>query len=286
LSGWFMAWNLVNTFMLASGEVILGLLNSVESVTNYTLSKYASETGISIVAMMVFGILPGLGGIIGSGNLGKAAKIRGEIMSFTWLIVTVLGTGVLLWNRVFLQMWVGPSHYVGNVQNLLIIFVVLQHVFIRNDANVIDLTLRLNKKVILAAISVVISIGVGSFLVYYLKMGIIGVCLGLIIGRSLLSIAYPILIGRFLEIKFSTQIRAIIRPGFVTILIFLTAIGIESILPTSSWHSFGGWILFLLAIGITAIVTLPIAFFLGLTREQEKVVLHRVRAVLSTQMKL
>ena len=285
ISSWFMAWNLVNTFMLASGEVVLGLLHSVESVTNYTLSKYAPETGISIVAMMVFGILPGLGGIIGSGNLGKAAKIRGEIMSFTWLIVTVFGAGILLWNQIFLQMWVGPNHYVGNLQNLLIIFVVIQHVFIRNDANVIDLTLRLNLKVILGAISVAVSICVASFLVYFLKMGITGLCLGLIIGRSLLSIAYPILIGRFLKIKFTTQLRAIIRPGFVTILIFLAAMGIERILPISGWHSLGGWILFLLAAGITAIVTLTIAFFLGLPKSQEKVILNRVRAVLSNPRK-
>jgi len=285
LSWWFMAWNLVNILMMASDVVVLGLLNSVESVTNYTLSKYAPETGISIVAMMVFGILPGLAGIIGSRDLAKAAKIRGELMSFTWLIVTVLGTGILLWNEIFLQMWVGPNHYVGNVQNILIIFVVIQFVFIRNDANIIDLTLRLNKKVILGAISVAVSIGVASFLVYFLKMGIIGVCLGLIIGRLLLSIAYPVLNGRFLKIKFTTQLRAIIRPGLVTLLIFITTIGIERILPISRWHSLGGWILFILAAGLTALVTLTIAFFLGLTRGQENVILQRVRTVLSISRK-
>src|SRR4030042_4434315 len=182
-------------------------------------------------------------------------------------------------------MWVGPNHYVGNVQNILIIFVLIQFVFIRNDANIIDLTLRLNKKVILGAISVAVSIGVASFLVYFLKMGIIGVCLGLIIGRLLLSIAYPVLNGRFLKIKFTTQLRAIIRPGLVTLLIFITTIGIERILPISRWHSLGGWILFILAAGLTALVTLTIAFFLGLTRGQENVILQRVRTVLSISRK-
>lgn len=285
LSWWFMAWNMVNTMMMASDVVVLGLLNSVESVTNYTLSKYAPETGISIIAMMVFGILPGLGGIIGSGDLAKATKIRGEIMAFTWLVVTVLGTGILLWNQIFLQMWVGPNHYVGNLQNLLIMIVVIQFVFIRNDANVIDLTLRLNQKVILGAISVGVSIGVASFLVYYLKMGIVGVCIGIIIGRLILSVAYPNLIGKFLKIQLSSQFKAIIRPILVTIVLFLAAIGLETILPNSGWHSLGGWLKFLIGAGLTALICLPLAFFFGLTGGQRKIIFRRVQAVITTKMK-
>ena len=141
LSWWFLAWNLIMNLMLASDVVVLGLLNSVESVTNYSLSKYAPETAITVVAIMVFGILPGLGGIIGSGDFERAARVRGEIMSLTWLVVTVLGTCVLLWNRTFIGLWVGANHFVGSFPDLLIVVVVMQFVLIRTDANVIDLTL-------------------------------------------------------------------------------------------------------------------------------------------------
>jgi len=92
-------------------------------------------------------------------------------MSFTWLIVTVFGAGILLWNQIFLQMWLGLTITLEICKIYLLFIVVIQHVFIRNDANVIDLTLRLNLKVILGAISVAISIGVASFLVYFLKIG-------------------------------------------------------------------------------------------------------------------
>ena len=43
LSWWFMGWNLVTTLLLASDIVVLGLLNSVESVTNYSLTKYVPK---------------------------------------------------------------------------------------------------------------------------------------------------------------------------------------------------------------------------------------------------
>ena len=54
------------------------------------------ETMVTLISMMVTGVLPGLGGIIGSGDLEKAAQIRAEIMTLTWLIVTVLGSVVSL----------------------------------------------------------------------------------------------------------------------------------------------------------------------------------------------
>ena len=60
--------------MMASDVVLLGVLDSVELVTTYSLTKYAPETLIMFVGIMVFGITPGLGGIIGSGNLQKAVQ--------------------------------------------------------------------------------------------------------------------------------------------------------------------------------------------------------------------
>lgn len=62
LSWWFMGWNLVTNLILASDVVVLGLLNSVESVTNYSLTKYVPETLIGVIVVVVFGIVPGLGG--------------------------------------------------------------------------------------------------------------------------------------------------------------------------------------------------------------------------------
>jgi O-antigen/teichoic acid export membrane protein len=281
MSWWFLAWNLIMNLMMASDVVVLGLLNSVESVTNYSLSKYAPETAITAVAIMVFGILPGLGGIIGTGDLERAAKVRGEIISLTWLVVTVLGTSVLLWNRTFISLWVGASHFVGPLPELLIVVVVLQFVLIRTDANVIDLTLRLNRKVILGAISVALSLLAASILVYFFNMGIIGVSLGILLGRLMLTIAYPNLIGRMLKLKPSSQIKAILQPALVTTVLFLSALGIDRVLPTENWHSLRGWIAFLFSAAVTFFIVLALTFMGGLSKKQQQNIMHRIRAVLS-----
>jgi O-antigen/teichoic acid export membrane protein len=284
LSWWFLAWNLIMNAMIASDVVVLALLNSVESVTNYTLAKYGPETAITLVAIMVFGILPGLGGIIGSGDLERAARVRGEIMTFTWLIVTALGTGMLLWNRTFITLWVGRNHWVGSGPNLFIVLVVVQFVFIRNDANVIDLTLDLARKVSIGGISVSLSLIAAGSLVYFFNMGIIGICLGLIFGRAILSMQYPFMIGRMLQIEMMAQLKSILRPAMTTAVLFTAASLIDSILPTGEWHSPGAWAALIFAAGPTLCAALALAFFIGLSAKQKTNVLRRFRAILPIRL--
>ncbi len=103
LSVWFMGWNSVTSLLLSGDVVVLGWLDSVYSVTNYTLTKYAPETLIGILVIIVFGIMPGLGSIVGTGDYGRAVRLRDEINSFIWLAATAFGASVLILNRVFLS---------------------------------------------------------------------------------------------------------------------------------------------------------------------------------------
>src|SRR5262245_27158154 len=137
--------------MTASDVLVLGRLVSVELVTTYTLTKYVPETLVSLVAIVVGGIAPGLGGVLGAGKLAKAARVRGEIALLTWLVATIVGGTTLLWNRSFVGLWVGPEYYAGRLSSILVMTMVVQFVLIRVDANIIDLTLKLRSKVIIGA---------------------------------------------------------------------------------------------------------------------------------------
>jgi O-antigen/teichoic acid export membrane protein len=279
LSWWFLAWNLIMNLMIASDVALLGMLNTVESVTNYSLTKYAPETLITIVAIIVFGISPGLGSIIGTGNLKKAAEVRREIMSLTWLILTALGSTVLLWNRTFIGLWVGEGHYAGSFPQLLIVLLIFQFILIRNDGNIIDLTLRLQHKVIMGAVSVMLSLINAALLVGFFRFGIVGLCLGLIIGRSILSVGYPILVGRLLKISLSSQLRGILRPMLVTIAFFSLATILDCHMFAKRWIDWNGWMGLFISGGTTFGIIQLLAFFAGLSRSQRRSVFRRVRFV-------
>ena len=216
MSGWFLVWNLVMKLMITSDIIILGIFGSPEMVTTYTLTRYVPETIISFVAIVVFGILPGLGGFVGSGDFSKVTRLRGEIMMFTWALVTAVGSTILLWNSSFLHLWVGSEYDAGSISNLLIILMVMQFVLIRNDANIIDLTLDLRHKVLLGLLSAALSLIISVVLVGFFQEKIIGLCLGFLIGRSILSVSYPWLIGRFLNIPFASQLGSVVRPALIT----------------------------------------------------------------------
>jgi O-antigen/teichoic acid export membrane protein len=281
LSWWFLGWNLVLNLMMASDVVVLGLLDSVELVGDYTLTKYAPETMISIIATLAFGISPGLGGIIGSGNYEKAARVRAEIMAITWLLVTAFGSTVLLWNHAFLSLWVGVEHYVGTIQCLLIVIVVIQFVLIRNDSFVIDMTLKLSRKVIIGFISVSFSILIAGILVGYYKLGIVGLCVGIIIGRIILSVYYPVLVGRFLQVPFLTQLKVGLRPATVSLFLFFvtTLLGTESTL--NRWILISGWIGLGFGVGVTFLISLGVAFLMGLSADHKNKILRRIKVVMN-----
>jgi O-antigen/teichoic acid export membrane protein len=282
LSWWFMGWNLVTTLLLASDVVVLGLLNSVESVTDYALTKYVPETLIGVIVIIVFGIMPGLGSIVGTGDYERAVRLRAEINSFIWLVATALGVSILLWNRVFIGMWVGADHYSGAIPNLLVVLAAMQLALIRSDGNIIDLTLRLSQKVLLGLLSVTVSTVAASIMVGYFKMSIVGLCLGIMGGRLIISIGYPMLISRFLGVSLSSQLNRMLRPVCVTILLFSVAVGLDSFASISFESGIFGWLILVIAAGATGLLMLLVSFYTGLSRDQRQNMLRRVRAIITT----
>ena len=282
LSWWFICWNLVTSLLLGSDVVVLGLLNSVESVTNYTLTKYVPDFLIGVIVIIIFGIVPGLGSSIGTGDFEKAVRVRQEFNSSIWLAATTLGASIIIWNRVFLGLWVGASHYSGSIPNLLLVVSAMQLALIRSDGNIIDLTLRLSQKVLLGLLSVAVSIVAASLLVGVFKLGIIGLCLGIMGGRLIMSISYPLLIRRFFGISISSRIYSLLRPVLVTCLIFSIAVGLDSHIAFSVGAGIQGWLIFISSAGVTGIIMLLVSFYAGLSSNQRRNMIRRVQALMTT----
>ena len=176
LSGWFLIWKLIIKVLMDADVIILGILASAQLVTFYSLTKFGPELLVNFVAIVAFGSTPGLGGIIGRRDFEKARQVRGELMLLSWFVICVVGSVILLWNDSFLRLWVGPGYTASYELTLLLVAMVAQLVLIRNDANIIDMTLDLPKKIGLGAVAAIITIGLSSYLVGWRDGGAIGVC--------------------------------------------------------------------------------------------------------------
>lgn len=273
LSSWFVVWRLVMQVMMASDIVILGVLGRVELVTTYVLTRYAAETMIGVASVVTGGIAPGLGGIIGSGRAEKAIRVRKEMMAATWLMTTTVATTVVLWDREFVRLWVGESHYAGLTETLMIVLMLTQLVLIRGDAQVIDLTLNVRRKVLLGASSALGSLLLSGLLIRVFDWGIVGMCLGLMAGRSVLSLAYPGLVGRVLGAPLGSQVRGAARPGAVMGLFLMIGLGLESMVTARTWLQL------VVGVGATAAIVGTAAFYAGLTPDVRRRLLARIGQV-------
>ncbi len=280
LSGWFLMWRLVMQLMTASDLLILGMFASASLVTTYSLTKYAPETMINIVDIVVFGVAPGLGGVIGAGDLQKAARVRGEVILLSWLVVVTLGSTILAWNQAFVGLWVGSQRYAGSTPNILILILVSQFVLIRNDASIIDLTLNISRKVLLGLLSAGLSILTAAVLVGTFHAGIIGLIVGVMTGRALLSVAYPMLIGHFLGVSVRSQAKAVVRPLLTSVILCLIASRLNLFLGNLNTVP-QTWVTFFFGAAVTAPVFAALAVLLGLSHDQRKRLLQRVRQAVS-----
>jgi hypothetical protein len=131
----------------------------------------------------------------------------------------------------------------------------------------------------LGFLSVTISIVGASILVGYFKMGIVGLCLGLMAGRAILSVGYPWLVSRLLGLPLSGQLKGTGRPVLVMILLFGLAFAVDNLAPLVAWPGADSWIGFFISAGLSGLLFVGLAFFLGLTTDQRAGILRRIRMV-------
>jgi len=271
LSVWWFAWTSINRLLMASDIIVLGVVASTTAVTTYTLTSYSALMLLQLTSMLLGAATPGLGGVVGQKQFEKAAKLRGEMMRMSWLMLTATGAAILLVNRSFINLWVGPEHYAGFWPNLLIVLVMVQFMFIRNDAFIIDLTLQLREKVILGAVAAVLSIGLSALLIP--SWGITGLCLGMVAGRLILTVSYPLIVSRQLEQPRRLPLRGVIRPGLVMALVFAASGYLGQLLTINNWA------VWLVCGGACFGLALGVALFAGLNADARRPLVKRLMMV-------
>ena len=275
MSIWLSVGELVSKLLLASDVLILGWIISPAVVTTYVLTAYAARTGLGIFVFTAGSAMPGLGGVLGEGQMKRAVQLRRELQMLTWLFVTVVGATILVWNRSFLTLWVGARNYAGPWVDLLIVLVVGQTAFIRIDSYIIDAALRPKGRVLVGAITVIATLALGITLTH--AFGILGLSLGMLMGRAIQSIAYPLIVRSCLNHPERTAAArfAAIRFGLTTILLLATAnlLGRHVTAPS--------WFIWLPGVVLTLLLFATVAMTVGPSASDRLIVVRRVRTMVT-----
>jgi O-antigen/teichoic acid export membrane protein len=271
MSLWLALGDFIAKLLTASDVLVLGALVSTTAVTAYVLTGYAARLAVNLLVLATDAAMPGLAGIIGSRDYARAAALRREMLALTWLFTAVSGTTILLWNRSFLHLWVGPDNYAGGWIDLLIVALAAQTAFIRCDAYVIDAALRPRARVLTAAVAAGVTLALSVALTH--RWGMVGLCLGILAGRSTQSICYPILVHRSLEQARTLPVRDLVRPLLAMLLLFATAAFLGRRLSAESWVEWGGCVI------VTAGLVTGLAAVMGLPAHSRSSVARRMKVI-------
>jgi O-antigen/teichoic acid export membrane protein len=275
MSVWLAVGDLLAKLLLASDVLILGWVISPVAVTTYVLTSYAARTGLGVFVFTAGAAMPGFGGVLGQLQFTRAQQLRRELQTLTWLFTTIVGATVLAWNHSFLNLWVGSANYAGPWVDLLIVLVIAQTAFIRTDAYIIDAALRPRGRVIIGAITVVATLALGVTLTHL--FGIVGLCLGLFLGRSIQSIGYPLIVRSCLQHPPRERGArwAAIRLVAVTVVLFAAASFLSRDLSAASW------VMWAAGVALTVPVVAALALALGPSGETRAVLINRIRAMVA-----
>jgi O-antigen/teichoic acid export membrane protein len=271
MSAWLTGGLVLTNLLLASDVLILGMVVSPAVVATYVLTGASARMSVTLFNFTVGATTAGLGGLMGERQYERAVAIRRDLVTLTWLFVTVAGATILVWNASFVSLWVGDQHYAGAWANLLIVCVMAQTAFIRGDAFIIDAALRPRPRVIVTAIAAALT--VAATLALTPRLGIVGLCLGILVGRLPQTLAYPRLVASCLRRQATSSVAIGARQILVTAALFASAAWLGQRIVASDWLEWLG------GTALTGGVALGAAVTLGLTADVRRAVLKRYLAM-------
>jgi O-antigen/teichoic acid export membrane protein len=254
--------------LLASDVLVLGMVLSASAVTTYVLTGYAARLALNLHSLSAEAVMPGVAGVIGGQSFERAALLRRELLGVTVIFVSAVGSTILLWNRSFVDLWVGAENYAGAWTNLLIVLIAVQSAFIRCDAYLIDAALQPGRRVRVGIVAGVVALALSLGFTHL--AGMVGLCLGILVGRSIQTIGYPLLVRDCLRQSPDLSMLWLARPLTVMSLLFIgsTHLGQQVLVQ----H----WLTWLVAVVATLILAFTVALVLGLPASLRTAVTERI----------
>ncbi len=271
MSAWLTGGTIISHLLASSDVIILGVVLSPAVVATYVLTCAAARTVLGIFDFAVGAAIPGVAGVIGAGQYERAGRLRTELILLTWLFVTGAGATILVWNRSFLDLWVGPQHYAGTWANLLIMCIAGEVAFVRSYQHIIDASLRPRPRVVVTAVSAVVMVVTSLLLTRHL--GIVGLCLGIVAGRTTQFLAYPLLVAAVLHEPRTVPLRRILRPLVTTLALFALATALGERLVVHHWIEWVG------VVAVSGGVFVAVALVAGLAAPARRTVVRRCLAL-------
>jgi len=234
-SSWKLAWSFLEKFLMSSEVLFLSILIGAELVSGYIFTSYLAMAAILVVALLTSGFNPGIGRLIGDKNYEKSQIFIANQREYVLFFSTFIGGIILLFNESFVKLWGESELYLGSINNLLIVLMMIQLVLIRSEAFLIDLSLDIKNKVLLTLVSIILSSFLSILGYLYIYNSVSMIFLGLFLGRFLLLFIFPRLTNDMIK---ETKNFISLKSLFLVSLYLSLTYYIGTVQEFTHWYSF------------------------------------------------
>lgn len=232
-SSWKLVWTIVARFIMSNEIIFLSLFIGASAVSQYVFTSYLSLIGVALAGIISSSITPALGHLFGGGDYKTSQKIINQLRELLFTVAIFIASLQILFNKSFVFIWAGEGFFLGEFRNILISIMMIQLVLIRNEANLIDLSLKIRVKSLYGILSVILTIILISMF-YFIHSSIDSILIGILFGRLILLMIYPTLTNRI----FNTN-----KSNFVSLgLIFKGVLLIGLSIFVSFFQFFDTWV--------------------------------------------
>src|SRR6266704_1626863 len=219
MSAWIAGGEVIAKLALASDVLVLGMVVSSAVVTTYVLTGFPARIALGLYHFSATAAQPGLGAVIGKQQYGRAGHL-----------------------------WGGLENYAGMWPNALIMLAAAQTAVVRCDSYILDAMLQPRLRVMVGVGAAALIIAASVILTP--ALGIVGICLGVLAGRCVQTVAYPILVERCLGHRPGLPLRRIVRPLVVMGLMYAGAAYLGDQLLVRRWLEWAAGVALTLALAL------------------------------------
>lgn len=198
-SFWIFIWVFVERLFLSTEIFLIGYLISPIDVTNFSFSSYTIQLGVTVALLTGTSFTPSLGKFMGARDSHNSLIVLRNIKMSLRIISIVFGLGIVLFNELFVELWVGTSYYLGDFNNYLMVIIMVQLFMFRNDSQIQDLTLNIKSKVITGLVASILVFTV-SIIAYQFYPSISVIFISIFVSRLVMTIVFRFQVNRHFKI--------------------------------------------------------------------------------------
>ncbi len=187
--GYLQLGRIANTVALSTDAILIAAVLGAVEVPTYTFtSKLTVLVSAALVSKLPSALFPALSQMFANREMGKIRGTFIRLAVYSLRTAMVFGVFIIIANKEFVSLWVGPELFAGNALNLVFVSWIFIDSLYRGTGVVLQASGNLKGWSVISITEAVLNIGISLFLVS--RLGLIGIALGTTISRAVSGVLF------------------------------------------------------------------------------------------------